>query len=136
MTSHDRTDRALFDCVEKNKTKLIGNNHSEQSKQRFTSLSANENSKRGKKNANDKVAIVFSFASDWSKGSREFSKPIIVKIKQNEHNLEYFRHVIENCSIKLSETNVEEEEMLFYIKRYLDKEIGNLWQVIQGVFRS
>ena len=87
MTSHDRTDRALFDCVEKNKTKLIGNNHSEQSKQRFTSLSANENSKRGKKNANDKVAIVFSFASDWSKGLREFSEPIIVKIKQNEHNL-------------------------------------------------
>ena len=87
MTSHDRTDRALFDCVEKNKAKLIGNNHSEQSKQRFTSLSANENSKRGKKNANDKVAIVFSFASDWSKGSREFSEPIIVKIKQNEHNL-------------------------------------------------
>ena len=24
--------------------------------------------------------------------------------------------------------------MLLYIKRYLDKEIGNLWQVFQGVF--
>ena len=34
----------------------------------------------------------------------------------------------------MSETNVKEEEMLLYIKRYLDKEIGNLWQVFQGVF--
>ena len=39
-----------------------------------------------RENANDKVAIVLSFASDWFRGWREFSGPIAkrIKIKQNQ----------------------------------------------------
>ena len=34
-----------------------------------------------RKNASDPVDTGFSFASDWSRGRREFSEPIIGKIK-------------------------------------------------------
>ena len=73
-------------------------NPSSQSEQRFISSLANENSKwtkwkkgnclrcgktratKARENASDQVTIVFSFASNWLRGWREFSEPIT---KQN-----------------------------------------------------
>ena len=48
-------------------------------------------------NASDKVAIVFSFASDWLKDGSSFFTRHRVKLCKTKGVPYYFRHSIENC---------------------------------------
>ena len=59
--------RAVFNCMSLNQ-----NNHSDQSKQRFTSSLADENSKWKQAGKRD----CFSFASDWLNDGTSFFRPI------------------------------------------------------------
>ena len=51
-----------------------------------------------RENASDKVAIVFSFASDWLKDGSSFFTRHRAKICKTKGVPYYFRHSIENCS--------------------------------------
>ena len=51
-----------------------------------------------RENANDKVAIFFSFASDWFKDGASFFTNHRAKLCETKGVPYYFRHSIENCS--------------------------------------
>ena len=53
---------------------------------------------RARENADDQVAIGFSFESDWLRKWREFSRQIIKRSEAKpEQSRGYYRHPIENC---------------------------------------
>ena len=71
--------RAVFSLVSKTKTKVIPvTNHNNDLHYHWPMRTQNEIGKRheARENANDQVAVVHSFASDWLRVWREFSGPI------------------------------------------------------------
>lgn len=71
--------RAVFSLVSKTKTKVIPvTNHNKDLHYHWPMRTQNEIGKlrEARENANDQVAVVYSFASDWLKVWREFSGPI------------------------------------------------------------
>lgn len=71
--------RAVFRLVSKTKTKVIPvTNHNNDLHYHWPTRTQNEIGKlrEARENANDQVAVVYSFASDWLRVLREFSRPI------------------------------------------------------------
>ena len=59
----------------------------------------NGNRSQARENASDQVAIGFSFASDWLRGRREFSRPITERSKEKPMQSRITFDTIKNCSI-------------------------------------
>ena len=93
--------KTVFNCVEKPKLK-----YTQRSIQTNVYIIISQWAVKLKKtklleareNANDPLAIVFSFTIDWLRGSRKSSRPVKIKLSKTKVIPDYFWHSMENSS--------------------------------------